>query len=104
VKALKARDNLRDSMTPLELALTILSETTATELHRANDSYGVGELSDDARQAGEVGGAARRDVEARLGRPVVSSEKVKTLAARPERQASLFSPQGESEMRVKETE
>lgn len=90
VKALKRRDNLRDNMTGLELALTILSEATATELHRERDSQGMSELSDDARQAGEVGGAARRDVEARLGRPVVSSDNAKTLTARPERQPALF--------------
>lgn len=81
VKALKKRDNLRDSMTPLELALTILSETTATALHQAHDAQGMGALSSDAREAGEVGGAARRDVEARLGRPVVSAENHETLTA-----------------------
>lgn len=90
LKTLKARDNLRDSMTPLELALTILSETTATELHREHDAQGMGELADDAREAGEVGGAARRDVETRLGRPVVSGENAKTLTQRPERQPTLF--------------
>lgn len=75
LKALKKRDNLRDSMAPLELALTILSETTATALHQTHNSQGMGELSTDAHEAGEVGGAARRDVEARLGRGVVSKEK-----------------------------
>jgi DNA-damage-inducible protein D len=44
------------------------------ELHQAHDSQGFDELHQDAHEAGEVGGAARRDVEARTQRPVVSSE------------------------------
>lgn len=90
VKELKKRENLRDNMTPLELALTILSEATATELHQTRDSQGMLELQHDADEAGEVGGAARRDIEARTGRPVVSSENAKSLTARAE-QARLFS-------------
>lgn len=91
IKALHSRDNLRDSMTPLELALTILSETTATALHQAHDSQGMPALTADAREAGDVGGAARRDVEARLGRPVVSSENARSLTARAT-QPGLFAP------------
>ena len=94
IKALKKRDNLRDNMTPLELALTILSEATATALHQEHDSQGMGELSDDARRAGRVGGTARRDVEAEIGRPVVSAENAKTLTARAI-QPELLSAPGE---------
>lgn len=89
VKSLKVRHNLRDSMTTLELALTILAEETAKELHQVRESQGFGELQRDTGEAGDVGGAARRDIEARTGRPVVSSENYKTLTAH-ERQPSLF--------------
>ena len=89
IKALRKRDNLRDSMTPLELALTILSETTATALHQARDSQGMGKLAADAQEAGEVGGAARQDVETRIGRPVVSAENHRSLTA-PTQQGRLF--------------
>lgn len=89
VKNLRARHNLRDSMTTLELALTILAEETAKELHQVRESQGFGELRRDTGEAGEVGGAARRDIEQRTGRPVVSSENYKTLTAR-ERQPQLF--------------
>lgn len=92
VKALKKRENLRDNMTPLELALTILSETTATALHQEHDAQGFPALSDDAREAGDVGGAARRDVEARLGRPVVSAENAKSLTARAIQPELLSAP------------
>jgi hypothetical protein len=83
VKKLKARHNLRDSMTTLELALTILSEATSTALHQAHDSQGFGQLQRDAHEAGDVTGAARRDIEARTSRPVVSAENYKTLAEGP---------------------
>ena len=59
VKHIGQRQNLRDSMTTMELLLTALSEETARELHQAHDSQGDGELHRDAGQAGEVGGAAR---------------------------------------------
>lgn len=79
-------------MTTLELALTTLAEATATELHRTHDAHGLNALSADAREAGDVGGAARQDVEARLGRPVVSAENHKSLTQPPQRQPSLFEP------------
>ena len=90
VKHIGQRQNLRDSMTTMELLLTALSEETARELHQAHDSQGDGELHRDAGQAGEVGGAARRDIEARTGRSVVSGENYKTL--RQGRQRGLREP------------
>lgn len=90
VKHLGTGTNLRDSMTPLELVLTSLTEVTATAMHQTRDSQGLKELRRDATEAGEVGGAARRDVEARLGQPVVSPENYKTL--RQGRQRELQPP------------
>lgn len=81
-KQLPKRANLRDNETTLELALETLTEATATALHQEHDSQGMPALADDARRAGRVGGAARRDVEAALGRPVVSAENAKSLTAR----------------------
>ena len=96
IKSLKSRDNLRDNMTPMELVLTSLAEMTATELHRAHDSQGYGELASDAHEAGEVGGATRRDIEGRIGRQVVSPENAQTLTQPSEQQLPLF---GEPEPR-----
>lgn len=89
VKSLKKRDNLRDSMTSLELALTMLSEAAATTIHQARDSQGFTELQRDTHEAGEVGGAARRDIEARAGQPAISAENYKSLTARAQ-QPQLF--------------
>lgn len=89
VKRIKS-GNLRDNMTTLELALTTLAEATSATLHQTRDSQGFMELQLDAKEAGEVGGAARKDIEARTGQPVVSPENAKTL--RQGRQRELQPP------------
>jgi len=71
-KLLPTKSNLRDHMTPLELALTSLSEATAITLHQKRDSQGFGELKRDAVDAGEAGGEARKVIEARIEEQVVS--------------------------------
>jgi DNA-damage-inducible protein D len=73
-KLLPTRSNLRDHMTPLELALTSLSEATAITLHRNRESRGFPALERDATDAGATAGKAREVIEADIGQPVVSSE------------------------------
>lgn len=67
------RENLRDHMDDFELILTMLGERTTTEIHRTKDSKGLPRLKDDARLGGEVAGTARKQIERRIGRPVVSN-------------------------------
>ncbi len=66
------RENLRDHMDDFELILTMLGERTTTEIHRTKDSKGVPRLKDDARVGGQIAGSARRQIERRIGRSVVS--------------------------------
>lgn len=73
-KLLPTHASLRDHMTPLELALTSLSEATAITLHRSRDSRGFPALKRDATDAGATTGKAREVIEADIGQPVVSSE------------------------------
>lgn len=73
LKGLK-KENLRDHMGNLELVLTMLGETTTTEIHRTNDTQGVPRLKDDARVGGQIAGSARKQIERKIGRPVVSSD------------------------------
>ena len=73
-KLLPTRVNLRDHMTPIELALTSLSEATAVTLHRERDSRGFPSLKRDATDAGRSTGKARKALEEDLGRSVVSQE------------------------------
>jgi DNA-damage-inducible protein D len=73
-KLLPARANLRDHMTPIELALTSLSEATAVTFHRERDSQGFPELKRDTTDAGKATGEARRALEENMGRSVISQE------------------------------
>lgn len=74
IKKLVKGQNLRDNMSPLELALTTLAEVTTTELHRTNDSQGMKELMTDAYDGGEIASITRKNIETKIGRPVVTSE------------------------------
>ena len=71
VKNLK-RENLRDHMDDFELILTMLGERTTTEIHRTEDTQGVPKLKDDARAGGQIAGTARKQIERKLGRLIVS--------------------------------
>lgn len=74
-KNLPANVSLRDNMTPMELALTTLSETAALQMHEDRDSQGFDELKRDATDAGQAGRKARLAFEEAMGSPIVSSEK-----------------------------
>lgn len=74
LKSVSKNQNLRDSMTTMELALTNLGEVTAKELHRKNDSYGMASLESDVKNAGEAVNDARKSVEKKIGRNVVTKE------------------------------
>lgn len=71
LKGLK-RENLRDHMGDIELILTMLGESTTTEIHRTKNTQGVPLLKEDARSGGQIAGSARKQIERKLGRPVVS--------------------------------
>ncbi|MBA3066498.1 Bro-N domain-containing protein [bacterium] len=66
------RENLRDHMDDLELIFTMLGERATTEIHRNENSRGVPKLKTDARAGGKISGDARKALEKRLKRPVVS--------------------------------
>jgi len=74
IKGLHDSQNLRDSMTNIELALTNLGEATAVEFHRKNDSKGINELRSDVNKAGNVLNKAKQEIENELERPIVTSE------------------------------
>lgn len=78
-KNLKGLDkqNLRDNMSAMELALMTLAEVTTTELHKSNNSQGMNELENDAKTGGGIAGQTRKNIEKQLGKPVVTSENAK---------------------------
>ena len=69
------KENLRDNMTNMELLLNALAEETATEISKQRNPEGLSENAGVAKEGAEVAKSARQDVEKRLGRSVVSSEK-----------------------------
>jgi hypothetical protein len=66
------RENLRDHMNDFELIFNMLGERATTEIHRNEDSKGVAKLKADAKAGGDIAGGARKKLEERLGRPIVS--------------------------------
>ena len=62
VKGITNRQNLHDSMTPAELAISTLTEIAATTLHQEHDSQGFNQPHSDCVDAGKMGGEARSDL------------------------------------------
>ncbi len=73
LKGLK-RENLRDHMDDFELIFNMLGERATTEIHRTEDSRGVPKLRSDARAGGDIAGGARKKLEKRLGRSVITKK------------------------------
>ncbi len=71
LKGLK-RENLRDHMDDFELIFTMLGERATAEIHRNEDSQGVKKLKSDAHAGGSIAGNARKALEKRLKKPIVS--------------------------------
>lgn len=68
------RENLRDHMTDLELIFTMLGEAASTEITRNRDAQGFDQNKTAAREGGTIAGNARRQLEAKSGRKVVTSQ------------------------------
>jgi len=85
MKGLK-RENLRDHMDDFELIFTMLGERATTEIHKTEDSKGVTKLQKDAKDGGGIAGIARKKLEKRLGRSVVSNNN---YLKEPENQEKL---------------
>ena len=73
-KGLK-KENLRDNMTNIELALNTLAEVATTEYSRQSNPQTMAESQRIAKEGGSVARDARQTMERRLGRSVVSPER-----------------------------
>jgi len=69
------KENLRDNMTNVELALNTLAEVATTELSRERNPKGMNESKQAAKAGGQVANNARQDLERQLGRSVISSQR-----------------------------
>ncbi len=79
LKGLK-KENLRDNMSTLELALNMLAEATTTELTKTQNPQGLEQNRKVAKEGGSVAGNARRDIEQRTGKPVITAENRNSLS------------------------
>jgi len=70
----KTGNNLRDHMTDLELIFTMLGEAGTTEIARRKDAKGFTDNRKAAKEGGTIAGDARKALEAKSGKPVVSKE------------------------------
>jgi DNA-damage-inducible protein D len=73
VKGLKSQ-NLRDHMTDLELIFSMLGEASTTEIVKTQNPKGFIQNKKAAKQGGAVAGNARRELESRTGKKVVSTD------------------------------
>ena len=74
LKGLK-KENLRDNMTNVELALNILAEASTAEISKQKDPRGFKQNVTVAKESGSVAKVARKQLEDKLGRSVISSSK-----------------------------
>lgn len=77
-KGLK-KENLRDNMSTLELALNMLAEATTTELTKIQNPYGLEANRNVAKTGGQIAGEARMRVEKETGNPVITNQNAASL-------------------------
>lgn len=82
----KQQENLRDHMTDLELIFTMLGEASTTEIARTKDAQGFPENKKAAKEGGTVAGNARKELEIKSGRKVVTNQNYKSLTEKQKRQ------------------
>lgn len=73
------KENLRDNMTTTEIVLNMLAETATTEISKASAPTNFEENRQAAKSGGEVAGNARRDMERRTGKSIISSKNAAQL-------------------------
>ena len=72
-KGLK-KENLRDNMSTTELILNMLAETATKDIAEATNPQGLDENKQVAQDGGSIAGDARKSIEARTGKPVITSK------------------------------
>ena len=68
------KENLRDSMTDLELVLTMLAEASTTDISKTAKPQTFEENKQVAKRGGKVAGIARQALEAETGKPVITEK------------------------------
>jgi len=83
-KDLQKRENLRDNMTDLELIFTMLGEASTTEIAKTQETQGFEENKEASIQGGTVAGNARKELEEKTGKAVITDKNHKHLTQNPQ--------------------
>ncbi|UPQ77885.1 hypothetical protein M0M57_09600 [Flavobacterium azooxidireducens] len=78
LKGLK-KENLRDNMTNTELILNMLAEASTKDISKAVNPETFEDSKEVAKQGGNVANVARKELEAKTGKKVVTELNAKTL-------------------------
>lgn len=81
----KPQENLRDHMNDLELIFSMLGEASTTEIARNKNAQGFPQNKQAALEGGTVAGNARKELEKKSGRKVVTSQNYKSLTEKQKR-------------------
>jgi len=81
IKGLK-KENLRDNMTNMELALNILAEASASEISKVKEPDGFEQSQHVALEGAKVAKEARKNIERRTGKSAISQLNAKVLPGR----------------------
>jgi DNA-damage-inducible protein D len=73
-KNLSKNHSLRDNMSDIELILTMLGETSTRKIAQVKDAQGLEQNKEAAKAGGDIAGNARTDLEAKLGKSIVTSQ------------------------------
>ena len=73
------KENLRDNITNLELVLNMLAETATVEISKKREPRNFPENRKVAREGGSIAGNARKQIEAKTGKPVISKLSFKKI-------------------------
>jgi hypothetical protein len=73
------KENLRDNMTNLELVLNMLAETATTEISKETKPKTFPKNREVAKEGGSVAGNARRDIESKTGKKIITGKSNKEL-------------------------
>ena len=68
------KESLRDNMSTTELILNMLAETATKDIAEATNPQGLDENKQVAQDGGSIAGDARKSIEARTGKPVITSK------------------------------
>jgi len=82
----KQNQNLRDHMNDWELILTMVGEKATTDITTAKDAQGFPELKHTAKEGGDIAKNTRKELERKIGKPIVSDENYLNLTEKKKKQ------------------